>query len=91
MKRTGAGIAVRRGAAVLLVRRRDDGQWDVPGGGSEGAEAIEETTPRELREETELTVGEMRILGMWPPSALPGDVSETTAQYFAALHSQEPG
>ncbi|MHA0035573.1 NUDIX domain-containing protein [Deinococcus sp. PESE-13] len=130
MKRTGAGIAVRRGAEVLLVHRRDDGQWDVPGGGSEGHEAPEDTARRELREETGLTVGEVRPLGVWrhrytypdgnvvdwtthvftaayaggearasddaarvewwPLSALPQDVSETTAKYFAALRAQEP-
>ena len=65
MKRTGAGIAVRRGAAVLLVRRRDDGQWDVPGGGSEGHEAPEDTARREVREETGWTIGGARRLGAY--------------------------
>ena len=130
MKRNGAGIAVRRGAEVLLVRRSDDGQWDVPGGGKRLLESVVKAARRELREETGLAVGELRLLGVWhhrhvypdgnavnwtthvftaayaggaarasddaarlswwPLSALPGDVSETTAQYFAALHSQEP-
>lgn len=125
--RLGAGVAVLRAGEVLLVRRGDDGRWDVPGGGAQAGEAPEDTARRELREETGLTVGDLRPLGLfphrhtypdgnvvdwethvyasdfaggearagddaselrwWPLGGLPGEVSETTQAYFAALRT----
>ncbi|WP_230295949.1 NUDIX domain-containing protein [Deinococcus sp. 6GRE01] len=124
-RRMGAGVAVVRGESVLLVRRGDNALWDVPGGGADAGETPEDTGRRELREETGLSVGALRVLGVfphrhaypdgnvvawethvftadfaggepcasddaaevrwWPLSALPGDVSEATGTYFAAL------
>lgn len=55
-----------RGGEVLLVRRGDDGLWDIPGGGSEADEPPEVTARRELREETGLRVGPLRRLGTFP-------------------------
>jgi len=107
------------------VRRGDNALWDVPGGGAGAGESPEDTARRELREETGLSVGALRSLGVfphrhtypdgkvvawethvftadfaggeprasddaaevrwWPLSALPGDVSDATRAYFAAL------
>ncbi len=39
----GAGVIVRRGEAVLLQRRSDDGDWGIPGGAKELGESLEET------------------------------------------------
>lgn len=123
--RVGAGVAVLHAETVLLVRRGDNALWDVPGGGAEAGETPEDTARRELREETGLSVGALRVLGVfphrhaypdgnvvawethvftadfaggeprasddaaqvrwWPLAALPGDVSEATGTYFAAL------
>lgn len=124
-RRMGAGIAIMNGGDVLLVRRGDNALWDVPGGGADAGESPEDTARRELREETGLSVGALRVLGVfphrhaypdgnvvawethvfttdfaggepcasddaaqvrwWPLAALPGDVSEATGTYFAAL------
>ncbi|GHG36376.1 hypothetical protein CBQ26_20135 [Deinococcus indicus] len=124
-RRVGAGVAVIRSEAVLLVRRGDNDLWDVPGGGADAGESPEDTARRELQEETGLSVGALRSLGIfphrhtyldgnvvawethvftadfaggepcasddaaqvrwWPLAALPGDVSEATGTYFAAL------
>lgn len=64
--RLGAGIAVVHGRAVLLVRRGDNGRWDVPGGGAADGEPPEAAARRELREETGLEVGPLRPLGVFP-------------------------
>lgn len=62
---TGAGVAVRRGGDVLLVRRADNGLWDVPGGRQEGVETPAQTARRKLLEETGLSVGQLSALGVW--------------------------
>ncbi|BBN96065.1 hypothetical protein DEIGR_100480 [Deinococcus grandis] len=66
IRRMGAGVAVLRGEEVLLVRRGDNALWDVPGGGADAGESREDTARRELREETGLSVGALRSLGVFP-------------------------
>ncbi|GAA5438005.1 RNA pyrophosphohydrolase [Deinococcus aquaticus] len=64
--RVGAGVVVLHAETVLLVRRSDNALWDVPGGGAEAGELPEDTARRELREETGLSVGALRGLGVFP-------------------------
>ncbi|PIL13806.1 hypothetical protein P775_27980 [Puniceibacterium antarcticum] len=57
---------VLRGAAVLLVRRRnppDAGLWGYPGGKIDRGETLEEAALRELREETGVTARMRAPLG----------------------------
>jgi 8-oxo-dGTP pyrophosphatase MutT (NUDIX family) len=46
---------------ILLQHRTDDKMWDFPGGFMEPGETSEETAQREVREETWLEIGEMRL------------------------------
>lgn len=46
---------------LLLQHRTDDNTWDLPGGYMEPGESTEETARREVREETGLEIGEMRL------------------------------
>ncbi len=125
IRRMGAGVAILHAGTVLLIRRGDNALWDVPGGGADAGESPEDTARRELYEETGLSVGALRSLGLfphrhtypdgtvvvwethvftaafaggvprasddaaqvrwWPLSTLPGDVSNATRAYFAAL------
>lgn len=64
-QRVGAGVAVLRGAEVLLVRRQDNGLWDIPGGRVEPGERVEDAARRELLEETTLSVERLRLLGVF--------------------------
>ena len=50
---------------VLLTRRRDDGDWVLPGGSVEQGEAPWEAVAREVREETGLEIGEVHLVGLY--------------------------
>jgi 8-oxo-dGTP diphosphatase len=66
--RSCGGIIVRKGDAVLLLRRAQPprkGWLDVPGGFLEANESIEGGARRELREETGLTLGPVQPLGLY--------------------------
>ncbi len=48
--------------ALLLVRNAQTGHWSIPGGALELGETLEDTARRELREETGLVAGDLRLL-----------------------------
>lgn len=50
---------------VLLARRRDIGWWNLPGGGLEPGEAVDEGLRRELREEVHAEVEIVRVVGIY--------------------------
>lgn len=91
MKRTGAGVAVlrrqqRQGREVLMIRRRDNGLWDIPGGGKNWFENPVRAARRELEEETGLSVGVLRKLGVWEHQHTypDGNVVDWTTHVFVA-------
>ena len=49
---SGVDVAVFRGAELLLIQRRDNGLWALPGGFVEVGETLAEAAAREFREET---------------------------------------
>lgn len=49
----------------LLLQRRPEGNWGLPGGLMELGESTEETARREVREETGLTLGELSLAGIF--------------------------
>ena len=50
---------------VLLALRRDIGWWNLPGGGLEAGETVDEGIQREVREETGLEVGVEKLIGVY--------------------------
>ncbi len=63
----GASAVVRnaRGELLLQQRRYPEGRWCFPGGLMEPGESTEETARREVFEETALTLGELRLIGVY--------------------------
>ena len=59
-------IPILDDGSIVLVRRRDDGGWSLPGGLVDWGETVEQTLGRELREETGLTVIAIgRLVGVY--------------------------
>lgn len=60
-----AGVAVRDDGKVLVIRRRDNNQWQAPGGILEADEQIEAGLRREVREETGIDVEPEQLTGVY--------------------------
>lgn len=58
-------ILVNKRGEILLHRRRDNGCWAFPGGAVDVNERVEDAARREMWEETGLTVGAMRLFGVY--------------------------
>ncbi len=60
-----AGVIVDDEQRVLLVRRRDNGEWQIPGGVLELDEDVYAGLRREVYEETGLRVEPLRLSGVY--------------------------
>jgi 8-oxo-dGTP diphosphatase len=68
--RVGVKAVIFRDKRVLLLRRRDDlalypGLWDLPGGGVEEGETLEEALVREVSEEAGFRIKVTRLVHAW--------------------------
>jgi 8-oxo-dGTP pyrophosphatase MutT (NUDIX family) len=83
----GAGVIIENEEGkVLLGRRRDNGLWDLGGGGMELGESLEDCAKRELFEEMGLTAHSLEFLDIFsgrPPITCPsGDIIEHIAVIY---------
>ncbi|HEX5408054.1 MAG TPA: NUDIX domain-containing protein [Pseudonocardiaceae bacterium] len=60
-----AGIVVNGEDKVLVIRRRDNGHWEPPGGILELDETFQEGVRREVHEETGIWVKVERLTGIY--------------------------
>jgi 8-oxo-dGTP diphosphatase len=60
-----AGIVVDKAERVLVIRRRDNGHWEPPGGILELDESFEDGVRREVFEETGLHIQVDRLTGVY--------------------------
>ncbi|MFE2871416.1 NUDIX hydrolase [Embleya sp. NPDC059259] len=60
-----AGVVLDASGRCLLTKRRDNGQWQAPGGVLELAESIPDGLRREVREETGLDVEPVALTGVY--------------------------
>ena len=58
-------IVVRDRGEILMIRRTDNGNWAVPGGGMDLGESIIEAAVRETREETGITCEITGLVGIY--------------------------
>jgi len=63
--RIGVSALIFQEGRVLLAHRRDIDWWNLPGGGMELGETVEETLYREVREETGLDVEIEQLVGVY--------------------------
>ncbi|MGP4108562.1 NUDIX hydrolase [Virgibacillus sp. L01] len=61
----GAVVLILNDKNELLLQHRSDGGWGLPGGLMELGESLEETAQREVKEETNLTIGSLKLLGIF--------------------------
>lgn len=56
---------IERAGKYLLARRRDIGWWNLPGGGLEYGETVDEGMAREIMEEVGIAVTIERVVGIY--------------------------
>jgi ADP-ribose pyrophosphatase YjhB (NUDIX family) len=60
-----AGVVQNAAGRILVIRRRDNGQYQAPGGILEQHERIEDGVAREILEETGYTVAPEHLTGIY--------------------------
>ena len=63
--RVSVSAIIFKGSRVLLAHRRDIDWWNLPGGGMEAGETVEQAVCREVLEETGLEVEVERLVGVY--------------------------
>jgi 8-oxo-dGTP pyrophosphatase MutT (NUDIX family) len=64
----GAVVLIFNDKNELLLQHRTDGGWGLPGGIMELGESLEETAKREVKEETGLLIGHLKLEGVFSGS-----------------------
>lgn len=64
----GAVVLIFNDKDELLLQHRTDGGWGLPGGIMELGESLEETGRREVKEETGLIIGDLKLEGVFSGS-----------------------
>lgn len=78
---------------VLLIRRKNDpfrGQYAFPGGFIEIGETAEDSARRELKEETGIEAGELRLLGVYSDPGRDPRHHTITIAYLVRVQGQTP-
>ncbi|GAB90160.1 NUDIX hydrolase [Gordonia rhizosphera] len=60
-----AGVVIDDYGRILVIKRRDDGTWQIPGGVLELDESIEDGVKREIEEESGIVVRVGRLSGVY--------------------------
>lgn len=85
-------LAAAQTPEVLLIQRGNppyEGRWALPGGFVEEGEQVEQAAPRELAEETGLTVDGLRLLGVYDTPGRDPRGWTVSVVYLAALERSQ--
>ena len=63
--RVGVFAVIESGGKILLARRRDINWWNLPGGGMEAKETVDEALRREVREEVGIEIDIDYLVGVY--------------------------
>ncbi|MFX0092832.1 MAG: NUDIX hydrolase N-terminal domain-containing protein, partial [Candidatus Hodarchaeota archaeon] len=80
------GAVFSKNGKILLEKRSDDGLWGVPGGWAEIGESPQESTKRELREETGLEIEVKEVVDIF--TRLPGMYSQPHTSYHILFYCE---
>jgi ADP-ribose pyrophosphatase YjhB (NUDIX family) len=85
-------IVVNDQGEILLIRRTDNGNWAVPGGGMNLGESITDTAVRETREETGITCEITGLVGIYtdPRHVIRYTSNDEVRQEFSIVFTARP-
>ena len=81
-----ASIFDRAQQKMLLIRRKDNHRWDVPGGYMEPGESLSEACIREVLEETGLSVAIQRLIGVYTSPNILLEYADGNKWQLVVLH-----
>jgi ADP-ribose pyrophosphatase YjhB (NUDIX family) len=85
-------IVVNDQGQILLIRRTDNGNWAVPGGGMDLGESITDTAVRETQEETGITCEITGLVGIYtnPRHVIRYTSNDEVRQEFSIVFTARP-
>ena len=85
-------IVVNDQGEILMIRRTDNGNWAVPGGGMDLGESITETAVRETQEETGITCEITGLVGIYtnPRHVIRYTSNDEVRQEFSIVFTARP-
>jgi 8-oxo-dGTP pyrophosphatase MutT (NUDIX family) len=85
-------IAVNGQGEILMIRRTDNGNWAVPGGGMDVGESIADTAVRETQEETGITCEITGLVGIYtnPRHVIRYTSNNEVRQEFSIVFTARP-
>jgi ADP-ribose pyrophosphatase YjhB (NUDIX family) len=78
---------------VLMIQRSDNGLWAIPGGAQDLGESIVDTTIREVREETGLSIEVVGLVGIYsdPGHVIAYDDGEVRQEFSVCFRARPVG
>jgi 8-oxo-dGTP pyrophosphatase MutT (NUDIX family) len=85
-------IVVNDQGEILLIRRTDNNNWAVPGGGMDLGESITDTAVRETQEETGITCAITGLVGIYtnPRHVIRYTNNDEVRQEFSVVFTARP-
>jgi ADP-ribose pyrophosphatase YjhB (NUDIX family) len=85
-------VVVNNQGEILLIRRTDNGNWAVPGGGMDPGESITDTAVRETLEETGITCEITGLVGIYtnPRHVIRYTSNNEVRQEFSIVFTARP-